>query len=118
MKLKTKRLILPAVLVIYAALYVATSYPAQCSEDCMKINQLDTTLAGKFTYYYGAYRCTYFANTDTLCIYVKDSTGINWNNFADTVCIYANSVGLYNQKLFVLRYNVFPPDTLARKNCP
>ena len=118
MKPLTKSLILLIVVAFYSFLYLATSHPVNCEDDCQKLYGLDTTLSKKYNYFYGAQRCTYRQGSDTLCIYVKDTVGINWDRFADTVCMYANSVGLYTQKIFLVNNRVNPPDTVARKQCP
>ena len=117
MKLKTS-LILSLTLLFYSVIYLATSKVLPCEGDCAKTYGLDTTLRNKYSYFYGSFRCTRTYSTDTLCIYVKDTTGINWDLFSDTVCIYANCVGLSRQKIFILNNSVFPPDTLAQKQCP
>jgi len=119
MKPLTKGLILFGVVLFYAFLYIGTTYPVRCEEDCQKISRLDTTLRGKYDYVHWASRCTNSPTSDTLCIWVKDTTGINWNAFADTICLYSNSVGLYQQKLFLIKSNIAAlPDTVARKQCP
>jgi hypothetical protein len=117
MKPLTKSLILLAVVVFYAFLYWATSIDRKCDEDCQRIYQLDTILLNKYRYLYTVNRCGR-APTDTLCVYVRDTSGINWDRFADTVCTYANSVGLRQQQLFIIRNTSFPADTVARKKCP
>ena len=117
MKLKTS-LILSLTLLFYSVIYLATSKELPFGEDSAKLYGLDTTLSKKYDYFYGAQRCTYRQDSDTLCIYVKDTVGINWDRFADTVCMYANSIGLYRQKIFLVNNRVNPPDTVARKQCP
>ena len=112
-----KHILLIIAVVFYSLLYVATSYPGSCLEDCQKITDLDTTLRKNRDYVYGVTRCTVYAGSDTLCVYVKDTTGINWNLLADTTCILATSKGLLRQKVFILKSATYPPDTLARKTC-
>jgi hypothetical protein len=118
MKPLTKSLTLLVVAAFYFLLYIATKPAGTCDEDCQRIYQLDTTLQSRYRFFYNANRCTYRPNSDTLCIYVRDTTGVNWDRFADTVCMYANSIGLRQQQLFVIRNLNFPPDTVARKRCP
>ena len=119
MKPLTKSLILLVVVVFYSLLYIATKPGMPCDEACQKLYRLDTTLIGKFNYFYGVDRCTGSWSSDTLCVRVKDTSGIDWNRFADTVCSFANSVGLYQQKIFLIRNRIAsPPDTVARKQCP
>jgi hypothetical protein len=117
MKLKTS-LILSLTLLFYSVTYLATSKVVPCEGDCEKTYGLDTILRNKYNYYHGSYRCARTYSTDTLCVYVKDTIGINWDLFADTVCMYAKSVGLNRQQLLILNNGVLPPDTLARKQCP
>ena len=119
MKPLTKSFILLAIVVFYAFLYWATSVDKGylCDEDCQRVNQLDTLLLHRYTYLYSVNRCSR-TPTDTLCVYVRDTTGINWDRFADTVCLYANSIGLRQQKLFIIRSISFQPDTVVRKQCP
>ena len=118
MKPLTKSLILSSVVLVYAILYIATSYGGRCDEDCQTVFRLDSTLRNKYDYVWGVQRCIYRQGTDSLCIMVKDTVGIDWDRFADTVCTYSNSIGLRRQEIFILRNSVFPPDTLARKRCP
>lgn len=119
MKPLTKGLILLVVVVFYSLIYIASSPPEKCDDSCQKLYRLDTTLINRYNYVYGSFRCTYRQNSDTLCIYVRDTTGINWDRLADTVCSFANSVGLYQQKIFLIKNRMAsPPDTVARKQCP
>ena len=118
MKPLTKVFILTAVIVFYTLLYVGSSYPVKCEDDCQKVYQLDTTLSGKFDYFSSAVRCSNLPLSDTLCIRVKDTVGIDWDRFADTVCLYARSVGLYQQKLLLIKWSSASTDTVARKQCP
>ena len=119
MKPLTKGLILLVVVVFYSLIYLASRPPQRCDDNCQMLYRLDTTLINRFNYVYGSSRCTYRQNSDTLCIYVRDTTGINWDRLADTVCSFANSVGLYQQKIFLIRQRISSPaDTVARKVCP
>lgn len=111
-------IILSICIIFYALLYIGTRKDPKCEEECQKLSALYTSLTLNRNYVYGVYRCTYRLVSDSLCVYVKDTTGINWNLFADTVCIIATSSGLPRQKIFILNNMVFPPDTLARKDCP
>lgn len=115
---KIKLLILSLILIIYASLYIATSKDVPCEGDCEKLSQITYALSNSRTYVFGVYRCTQPRISDSLCVYVKDTLGINWNLFADTVCIIATQHGLLQQKIFVLKTGTSPPDTLARKICP
>ena len=111
-------MILPLIVIVYASLYIATSKDVPCEGDCQKVYETGIAISNSRTYVYGVYRCTQPRISDTLCIIVKDTLGINWNLFADTVCIIATQQGLIQQKIFVLKSGTSPPDTLARKVCP
>ena len=113
-----KSLILPLIFIVYAFLYIATTKNIPCDGDCEKVYQTGIVLRNSRTYVYGVYRCTQPRISDTLCVMVKDTIGINWNLFADTVCIIATQQGLIRQKIFVLKNGTSPPDTLSRKVCP
>jgi hypothetical protein len=114
------KLLLACILGLYAFLYVATSYQAPCDGDCAVVEEVAIKLRkNRETYVYGAYRCGFNRGTDTLCVYVKDTSGINWSLIADSTCFFANQVGLAQQKIFVLKsVPGLGIDTLARKNCP
>lgn len=118
MKPLTKSLLLIVVVTIYSLLFLATKRVIPCEGSCQSLYSLDTLLTKKFDYVYGTFRCTGLPSSDTLCIYVKDTVGINWDRFADTVCIYANIAGLFQQKIFLIKNGTMPPDTVARKQCP
>lgn len=113
----TKSLVLFAVVAFYSLLYVATSRE-ECSEDCEKRVQLQDLLRNNRDYIFYVDRCGVTYGTDTLCIGVVDTAGVNWDLLADTACTYANSVGLLRQTIFFLDLQVSPYDTLARKQCP
>ena len=117
MKLKAS-LILSLTILFYSLLYLATSKVVPCEDDCAKIAALDTTLVNKYKYVSYAYRCARSYSIDTLCVFVKDTAGINWNLFADTVCLYANSVGLYQQEILLIKISASSADTVAKKKCP
>ena len=117
MKRITRSLILFIVVAFYALLYWATSVD-KCDEDCQKQIELSALLAKNRTYVYGAWRCSQSYISDTLCVSLKDTVGVNWDLLADTACQYANSLGLYHQKVFLIKIGVSRPDTVARKQCP
>ena len=105
---KIKSLILPLILIGYALLYMATKVASPCLEDCQKISELNQALLqNRQSYCYGAGRCTYRGQSDTLCVSVKDTLGINWNLFADTVCLLATQKGLVRQKIFILKLRYY-----------
>lgn len=113
-----KLLLLPVILLGYSLLYIATSYHAPCEGDCEKTTKVSQSLRENRPYVNNVYRCTYQPNSDTLCIYVNDTTGIDWNLFADTVCMTATQYGLPQQKIFVLKFSGAAYDTVAKKVCP
>jgi hypothetical protein len=115
---KAKILLLPLILIVFSFLYMATSVPDRCLEDCQKVNEFSVALQQNRNYIYGVYRCSRSANGDTLCIYAYDSVLVNWNLLADTACAIATQKGLVRQTLFILDNRFFPVDTLAVKQCP
>jgi hypothetical protein len=117
---KIKFLILPLVLVGYYLLYVATSVDkfGSCIDDCQKVHEFSQSLSSSRDYVYGAHRCTNVAVSDTLCVIVKDTSGINWNQLAHTACTLATQKGLLQQKLFFIRIVNSLPDTILIKQCP
>jgi hypothetical protein len=115
---KRSGLLLLTILAFYAVLHMATSYQPRCEDDCQKIQNIYTHINANHPYVWNLRRCTFQPVSDTLCVYVKDTTGINWNLLADSTCYFANQEGLPRQKVFVIRQTQFPPDTLARVQCP
>ena len=101
----------------YALLYTATSKQVPCDDDCEKTGRVFQQLSTNRTYVYGVYRCTQPRPSDTLCVLVRDTSGINWNMFADTACKIATQQGLLQQKIFILKNGTNPYDTLAKKLC-
>jgi len=112
-----KVLLLPLILISYALLYIATTKVFICNEDCNNVMRVDTTLTRRYNYVWNVARCGANVVTDTLCIYVKDTAGINWDLFADTTCQVATQVGLSRQKIFIIKATT-PFDTLVKKQCP
>jgi hypothetical protein len=113
-----KYIILSLILIIFSLLYTATSYPGRCDDDCERLYTIDSTIRSNRDYVGFANRCfNYTQASDTLCVYVKDTIGINWNNFADTVCSIATQNGLLRQKIFIIK-TTNPLDTVVRKSCP
>ncbi len=115
---KIRYLIFVLIFVVYSALHIATSYQAPCIDDCEKVSDFSKALTTNRDYVYGAYRCTNAAISDTLCVQVKDTIGINWNLLADTACILATQNGLPRQKLFFIRNSNAVRDTILVKQCP
>jgi hypothetical protein len=116
---KIKLLILPLILLGYAFLYMATSVDKSiCIDDCEKVHNLSEELHSTRDYVFAVSRCTNVAVSDTLCVYVKDTIGINWNLLADTVCMLATQKGLLRQKLFLMRTVNSIRDTILFKQCP
>jgi len=111
-------LILALVVSSYTFMYTQSETP--CDDDCEKLNSLNTALHKNRSYVNYAMRCGQNPASDTLCVWVKDTTGINWNLLADTACLLATQNGLYKQNLFVITYDTSTLilDTLVRKQCP
>ncbi|MCX6316160.1 MAG: hypothetical protein NTW29_02640 [Bacteroidetes bacterium] len=116
--MKTKHFLLVLILFVYAGLYIATSTPDKCDNDCERTNQTFMNLRLNRPYVSTLYRCTNRQGSDTLCVFVSDTTGIDWNLFADTACMVASQNGLPRQKIFIIKSGATPPDTLAKKVCP
>lgn len=98
---------------------MATKRVLPCEGDCAKVIEVQQALRnGRESYVLNVYRCGYNMISDTLCIFVKDTTGINWNSLADAACFEASQRGLLQQKIFVIKNFSSPSDTLARTICP
>lgn len=115
---KGKFIILGLILILYGALHIATSYQVPCEDDCEKVGTFSNDLRKNRDYVYGVYRCTNVAVSDTLCVYVKDTIGVNWNLLADTACVLATQKGLQQQKLFLIRNGNSIRDTILVRQCP
>lgn len=105
---------------VYYVTFIATKPAPVCDSDCEKVNATGAQLyLHREGYVQGVYRCTYQRVSDTLCVIVKDTTGINWDRLADTACMTAAANGLRQQFVLILtnRRGV-PLDTLARLRCP
>jgi hypothetical protein len=112
-------LLVPAILIVYAALFMATKAAEPCDDDCEKVKEVRSAIFNtREDYVLSAGRCSYNRVSDTLCILVRDTSGINWNLLADTACTIATSKGLMQQKIFILKTGTSPFDTLAKKICP
>lgn len=115
---KIKILIFPFIIVLYGLIYVATSVEKECLGDCETMMLFNEALRENRNYVHGASKCGRSAGSDTLCINVKDSIGINWNLLADTACMLATQKGLLRQKLFLIRTVNSIRDTILFKQCP
>lgn len=116
--MKFPRTIFLALLILYGSLYIATTKHIPCEDDCERMLNAQKTISANRPYVEGVSRCTYRQASDTLCVYVRDTTGINWSLFADTACMAASQNGLPHQKIFILKWNSYPMDTLVKKVCP
>lgn len=115
---KYSRFILFFILLGYALLHIATKYNYPCEDDCARVNEFSNELSSSRDYVYGAYRCSRVAVSDTLCVYVKDTIGINWSLLADTACNIATQKGLQRQKLFFINNVNSIRDTILVRQCP
>ncbi len=115
-----KLLVLPALLAGYMLLFMATTMPYKCDEDCEKTDRLFQLLRpGRDTLQLSIGRCSYNRVSDTLCVLVNKNVSWDWPGFADTVCQQATGIGLLQQKIFILGYGTSGNyDTLAVKFCP
>ncbi len=112
-------IVLTLILASYSLLYIATSKKFPCDSDCEAMQTLDSLVRDNREYVYYAGRCNRPVASDSICVWVKDTSGIDWNLLADTVCQMANSRGMLQQKIFVLKASSTGiPDTVAKKQCP
>jgi hypothetical protein len=113
-------LFLSVILIGYAFLYMATSVQEPCEGDCLKVENFNTAIRKNRPYIFSSYRCSYQSVSDSLCVYVKDTSGVDWNLLADTACQVATQNGLPQQKIFILQVNASTTfiDTVVRKQCP
>src|SRR4051812_46753942 len=115
MDVKRFRLLgLPAILLAYTFLYIATTKKDnfRCDEKCQKFIGIDTLLRKNRPYILHGQHC----NDSTVCVYVKDSVSQNWSQLSDTVCMYMNAVSLFNYRVIIS--SVITGDTLVNKKCP
>lgn len=109
---------LTLILISYSLLYIATTKSFPCDSDCETMAAVDTLIQKNRDYVYTANRC-YRPSSDSICVWVKDTSGIDWNLLADTVCQVASSKGLLQQYIIVLKVNSTGiPDTVVTKRCP
>lgn len=112
-------LLLPSILGVYAFIFIATKIAEPCDDDCEKVREVSSLLYNsRESYILSVGRCSYNRVSDTLCILVRDTAGINWNLLADTSCAIATLKGLLHQKIFILKTGTSPLDTLVKKSCP
>lgn len=112
-------LILPVILLIYTFTFMATKPAGVCDDDCERVGAFSSQLyQGRESYVLASYRCSFNRISDTLCITVRDTTGIDWNVLADTACAIATRNGLLHQQIYIFRTATTPLDTLAKKRCP
>jgi hypothetical protein len=116
---KSRWFFLALVIAAYTFMYTQSDH-FSCDDDCQKVASLNTALLKNRPYIYGVWRCSWNRMSDTLCITVKDTTGVNWNLVADTACLLATQNGLYKQRVFIMRYDTASrvADTLVRRQCP
>jgi hypothetical protein len=116
---KKNWVLLPVILLGYTLLFMATKIAEPCDDDCQKVRAVDDALrTNREGYIYATGRCSYNRVSDSLCVMVRDTTGIDWNLLADTACIIATQKGLPHQQIFVVKIGTSPMDTLAKKRCP
>ncbi|MBN8689020.1 MAG: hypothetical protein J0M10_18565 [Chitinophagales bacterium] len=111
-----KPLLLPLILVLFSFLYMATSVDKSCTTlDCQQFSMIADEVRSGRDWVQQVNRCRGAAD---ICVYVKDTTGINWDLFADTVCQIATAEGLLNQTVYVLAGNQTGVITHVVKQCP
>lgn len=115
----SRLLFFPVILGVYALTFIATKKIEPCDDDCARVRETGSAIFfNRESYVLSVNRCSFNRVSDTLCIYVRDTIGINWNLFADTACIIATQKGLPHQKLIVMRPGGAPTDTLVKRQCP
>ena len=116
---RSKYLFLFGIVIFFAFILIATKKNFPCEGDCQIVHDLNNAISQNRTdYFIGLSRFRYGQVNDTLCVHVKDTLGINWSNFADTICQVATQYGLLQQKLIITSSNMGQLDTLLIKNCP
>jgi hypothetical protein len=110
--MKTKRLIFPAILILYGLLYIATTRTTRCDDKCMKYYGIDTMLRKNRDYIVYSYAC----RDTSFCVFVKDSVARNWPALADTACTYLQAVSLPSTRIIIT--STITGDTLASQRCP
>ena len=120
MKHKRSRWLLLALVIASYTFMYTQSDRYSCDDDCKNVSSLNTKLVTGRPYIYSIGRCGINRVSDTLCLYVRDTTAIDWNLLADTACLVATQNSLYHQKLFVIKYDTATRslDTLVRRQCP
>ncbi len=117
---KVRWMILALVILSYIFMYTQTKKDYLCNDDCQKIYSIDTTLVRSRSYIYNINRCSRSPISDTVCVFVKDTSGINWELLADTTCIVSSQNGLLHQKVFIIGWHILSQsyDTLVKRQCP
>ncbi len=107
-------LLLPAILLAYALMYVATTKPMPCNDACVKTGEVAQRLMdGSRPYVAFAGQCY---PDSFFCVGVRDSTASNWVRFSDTVCQYLQAVSLPGMTVVVTDNR--NQDTLIKRRCP
>jgi len=116
---KYRYFLLTVIIVFFTLFFFATKKYVPCEGDCEKMSNFNQAIRnGRDSYVVWAIRCGPNPVSDTICIFVKDISGINWGLLADTACTIATQYGLNQQKIFILKNFSSPVDTLAKKQCP
>ncbi len=118
MKKRKYNLLFVAIVVCYGLLYMATSVPDKECIPCNQLSALYQKLSVNKTYITQVNSCSLQNTVDTVCISVKDTTGVNWTALADTACLYSKQQNMPTKAVYILKDNVFPRDTLAAVICP
>jgi hypothetical protein len=100
------------ILGLYAFLYMATSRGDRCDERCLKAAEVAGSLRNGRPFIMSAFLCD-----DTIfCMGVNDTTTRNWNNLADTTCMFLDASAFFGTTVFIR--SVISGDTLVYKKCP
>lgn len=103
----------------YFVTFIATKKNYPCNQDCENVVNFNNSIRkGREAYVVGAHRCSANPVSDTLCVFLNDTIGINIPLFADTACMLAVQNGLLRQKIIIMKNFSSPIDTLIKKDCP
>jgi hypothetical protein len=106
------------ILCFYSILYVATTKQYACDQDCENLGAFNQEFKSTRNYVDMAYRCSRTGNRDTLCVFFRDTTGVNWSLLGDTACTLATQHGLSQQRLLFIVLRASGRDTVLKKICP
>lgn len=114
---KYKFIALGIIMLVYAFMQMATKKDL-CDPDCQTLRSIYEDLGKTYPAVNFVQRCSLYAGSDSICVYVNASVTNDWNQVAERTCILATANGLPRQKVYILSSNSTTSDTLARLQCP